>query len=463
MWRGLRARAASERGAGILMAAAAMVLLTSIGATVGTSAFRGLSSTGTDMTNKRAFAVAEAGLENALNRAGAAEIDEDDECLQLNAADQLVRAGAGANGWCTAVSGKTEDGGQYTYWQKKPRELVTAEGQTVVRVEIVSAGTYLNSSRRVYGYADTPSPSDVFAGKAVRSLDDLKLEDDALVDGSVASNAKIEIKKDARVCSSTGGGDATAGPGGELKLDSGASVCGSTGVAETKFGLPQVILGSVATDNDNGRIHCGSSPKPNPCDSATGAITWDPVKRKLTVNTDATLTLTGGTYAFCEVVIEKNAELAISPSATTEIFFLPPDNVSCPGTSNIQLELRDYARMRNLTGDPSRMRVLFAGKPGAADSGDVEGGTGSDSKVHLHKFSEFQDGILYGPHTRFDLKEDSKVYGAVAGTKITLAKRAAVYWDSLVDNASLPVGVDYQRGTFLECAKAAGATPSAGC
>jgi hypothetical protein len=221
--------------------------------------------------------------------------------------------------------------------------------------------------------------------------------------GHVGSNSSIEVRGSARVR-----GDARPGPpAGTTSLIGGSSyVSGNRARMAAPYDVPDPALDDFLAAyavNDNARD----------VSSGTDRI-WDPVRKNITVNSNAVLQLRGGTYFFNNMLFDGNGTL----------------RVDAPSTIYVTGRFRfDSSSRINWTGRPQDLKFIahpYAIVPGYTPPAD-------DITINSSVTGRF---TLYAPGRNITLNSSVDLYGAIVGRRITATSSGRMHYDKALLDAS---------------------------
>jgi len=228
----------------------------------------------------------------------------------------------------------------------------------------------------------------------------------ALSGGSIGSNGAINLASQVHVY-----GDATPGPGYSVSTSNGATVTGATTPETQLLSLPPTPLTefqTAATTNNNGNWQ------------TTGKITYDPVKKDLTVNKGVTITLTGGTYFFHSIALSGNAVLKVASGSgpvkiyVTDLASLGGGTIANDTMQPYNLQFYQYPYALPAGASLGNNKASFSGGAGAAF-------------------------VYYAPTTALTLSGNGAVMGAMVGNTIDMKGGGSVHFD-LALNKKLKAG-----------------------
>jgi len=281
-----------------------------------------------DHNSKQAIAAADAGANVALERMNqfSKAVSTATPCVGISGS-LLVVAKAEADGWCPQLTG-TVGGATYSY---RVGPSTTACGGSTSCV--VAVGTTNGVSRRIEVNLGTSSVGGAFSNAGVIGQDDITLSNSANIRVGVGTNGNVSLTNNASIC-----GDIRRGVGKKITMTNNSSQCSGYVQTEGNETLPPVssfMPSNISTENSNYRlVKCTSeSPKtPTGCqsDSYTKSWStttpWNATTRTIEPAQNSSLTLTGGDYFICRLLLGNNAHLIMGATATVRIFFDTPEN-----------------------------------------------------------------------------------------------------------------------------------------
>ncbi|MGH2978064.1 MAG: DUF7305 domain-containing protein, partial [Solirubrobacterales bacterium] len=218
---------------------------------------------------------------------------------------------------------------------------------------------------------------------------------------------------------------------------------------------PVDLEGSTAT-NDDARITAAVSGTGAPADTCTSCdrIEWDPSTRVLKLRNDATLTLSGNVYSFCQLELHNSAQLIVAardPNFPLKVFIDTPE--SC-GTGLGSAVFRNNSGIVNLNADPTTLQLRVAGSATAASSVSFE-----------NSFDSTMIMAVYAPNSTVTMQNNLSLVGALAGKHVHLQNNTQLtYHERIADIATGSSIRVYQAEDYVECTVAAtGAAPDSGC
>jgi hypothetical protein len=208
--------------------------------------------------------------------------------------------------------------------------------------------------------------------------------------------------------------------------------------------------------NDNYRITNGivdPSGHTTPFDASSG-IAYDATNRILSVShPNATLTLTGGLYNFCEFDAPNNATVNLAVGVHTEIIIDSPDDPgsgcpavcpagsACAGQKSGQLNLNNNVTFVNASQDPLALQIF------------VYGWSNGQNTVNFANNTDFW-GLLYAPQSILNMSHgstNSTFWGAISGRVVNVANNFHFkWWSSAGDLQARATGI-YWRTWWAQC------------
>lgn len=406
-------------------------------------------SSNRDRRVKRALQAADAGLAAATYRMNKLDVTRTAlPCVaSVNGTLTLVNYGVVAGQeWCPAVTEDLGGGASYSYRVSK---AVTVTGaQVSLQRTVVSTGTVGGVSRRVATTASALSGTPLFgSNNGMISLDSLALPNSSLVKGNVRSNGNISLTNSAQVQ-----GAATAGPGRTVTLSNNSVVTGSRSAADEPIILSPVNQGNAATVNDNGGI-CVTDPCTNP-----SRVSWDPSTRRLSLTNNATVTLGGSVYSFCQVDLRQSSQLIIPPKAagsSVRIYIDSPEN--CGGSGG-GFTKEQSSTIWNQNTDPTALQLYLVGSDSIATTVSLQNNSTSLATVPI---------VVYAPRSTVTITNNANFMGGIAAKSIQAQNNTSINltYASSVGGLISSVFPLYRKYGYRECRSTApaGSAPDAYC
>jgi hypothetical protein len=412
-----------------------------------------------DQDRKTAIAAADTGIDEAILRQNKIATTPSNPCLRPTVSSGLLSLAPGpaeADGWCPTVSG-TVGSATYAYrtYPVPPAAgdcLRNSIGQCVSAVNVVSAGSSDGVSRRVMVNTSAPSGVDIFGNYRAVGVDDVTVGGSSDVDVSTGTNGDLTIENNATLC-----GDGRHGPGHGAHFNNNGTQCTGYGIFEGSQELPPPNLTEVYASSDTSRFFS--------LDTRTGNATWDPTTKTLELHGNASVTLGGKNYLFCQLVMDGSSKLIMAKNAgnvTPEgfhqirLYFDSPEN--CGQDSGVV--------QVSLTGTASIISTGYNPNAGAFDMPGIYM-LGSDDRETNAIFNgtgnvqnEF---LLYAPRTHVELGGTAEYVGPVAGLTLETSGTALLTSDANMPNPDVQTVIVYKRERYVECTGATGAPPDANC
>jgi hypothetical protein len=430
----LKARIADPSGIALPVTLLVITIAFALASVGSLAAMSSLRNTTRDESSKEAFAVAEAGLDQALLRQNKILTADGFPCLVLGATQDLIPGYPLPNGWCPRQTG-TVDEGTYTYQVKPATVLGTLGGEN--QITIVSEGTVGETTRRLStdAYMSTGAPA--FAEANVIGLDRFEFTGNAVVNSSAATNADMVLSGNARIC-----GDAKHGEGHGVITSGNGGLCSGYGTSETRMTLSPPDPGNVFTENDNGRFFAE--------DTKVGSVSWDPATRTIQMSGNSALTLGGANYGICRLLMSANSNVYIASGAVTRIWFDSPENCGLAAGSK-QLSMTGNSQISVTSGTAGDAGLLFVGS------------STTPSTIELAGNGRANELMLYAPLSDVLISGNGNYVGAIAGRTLVNSGNGTIRGDSSVLDFEVGVQTAYQPERFVECVGPLGSDPVAGC
>jgi hypothetical protein len=388
-----------------------------------------------------------------------------------------------ANGWCH-VPAQPLNGGTFSSYVQVP--AMDAQGRFVpdsngnIALEVVGVGTMGATTRRVLvdvkSLGNQPFPGEY----VVKSAGNITLLGNAEIHAGTATNGGISIASNAKVCGpvSVGVGQTVSGSG-TLYND---SPCTQASTSYRQEALNLQPLGAVpATSNDNLLFASGgvgdpvsAGNKSKACfdgHDGNNAPSTACFRRRLDLQQNTSVTLTGSVYVLCKLTMSSNTSLIIPSNKAVEIWFDSPENCADSRDPNclpnsmapcVQLDMSSNSRITSNSTNPSDARLLFVGSSTRASTVNLASNTDANAACQ-------QNMILYAPLSDVFIKggnsnTGSTYCGALAGRTVSLDSNVVVTAGrhDLTLQSTYPY---YQQTQFVECPATPGSAPNfdSGC
>lgn len=428
-------RAASqEDGFALPTVIVGIVVSLGLGTAMVVSAMSATSGTARDMDDKSAFAVAEAGVSQAIYRYNRFDTsDPATPCLAEVAGGQVVLDETGANanpvqptGWCAPVTGSSS-GGTFSY-SVKPEPT---------GIEIVSSGRFDALTRRVdveAEYTTEPGNGGVSPFEDLQILgNEITISNGSSIDADVGSKSTLTVEK-----------------GGKLYCDEAQAAVSEfpkdppCAVTAPSFDLPPVNSSLAKVDNDNALL--------------TGACrTWSATR--LTITCPTRFGTAGETHDFYVCKLTNNSTITIAPGATVNFWFAPPSECA---NDTVPIVLKNGSKILTPGEPPATLAFLVSDSTTPTSIYLSAGGWG-------HWPDASDNFIIYAPTSDVSMDKGQHMYGAIAANSISTASGGSFTKTSLSGTWELPGSTGgpvphYIASQFFECLpRNPGSVPDAGC
>jgi hypothetical protein len=395
-----------------------------------------------------------------------------------------------ANGWCT-VGSQPLNGGSFRYYVKAPpvgadgrfcpasaqSDPLCADGN--VTMKVVGVGNMGATTRRLLVNVMSLGTRPFSSVYKVQAAGNVTLNGNSRIHSGVSTNGGVSIASNARVCGpvSVGVGQAVSGSGTYYNDEA----CTQQSTGYTQQSLTLAAIGPVPATSNNGnlftvdRVSAGNKSKAcfDGHDGNQAPSSACP-NRRLDLQQNTSVALTGSTYVFCKLTMSSNTSLLI-PSNTPEpvvIWFDSPENCadssdpSClPNSTSpcVQLNMDSNSRITSNGGGTSDVQLRFVGSPTRRSTVNLS--SNSDANAACQ-----QNMIIYAPYSDVtvsgggNLNQAVTYCGALAGRTVTLNSNVDVTAgrDNLILQSQYPY---YQAAKFVECKAAPASAPNfdAGC
>ncbi|HET7508895.1 MAG TPA: hypothetical protein VFJ65_01470 [Solirubrobacterales bacterium] len=410
-----------------------------------------------DHNSKEAIAAADAGANVALERMNqfSKAVSTASPCVGISGS-LLVVAKAELDGWCPQLTGKV---GNSTYSYRIGPSTAACGGSTSC---VVAVGTSNGVSRRIEVNLGTSTVGGAFSHAGVLGDEDITLENNANIRVGVGTNGNVSLRNGASIC-----GDIRRGPGKKLTFENNSSQCSGYVKTEGNETLPPVssfMPTNIATENSNYRlVKCTSTNVPSGCqsDSYTKSwetkIPWNATTRTIEPAQNSSLTLTGGDYFICRLLLGNNAHLIMGATATVRIFFDTPENCGAKaGQTWEPIKVENNADITSSGYQPTAGKFAVPGLY-------VTGSTSIASKISFSNNSGSNQFVLYAPNSNLYFENNATYKGAIAGKTVYFSNHAKVEQDEGFEPPQLGGSTLYARQSYFECTGATASPPNANC
>jgi hypothetical protein len=447
-------RALRGEEAGMILPTALFATVAALGLTSAAVVATVNSQRGTTRDNdvKEAGAAADAGADVALMRLNRYSnvLGTSSPCLAASGGN-LVTSTVAADGWCPAIAGSV--GGAGFSYRVSP--YVSAG-----TLSVVSTGTSDGVTRRVAVGLKATSVGSLLSGMGVIGQDDINLYNSAEIRTGAGTNGNVYLYNSAQIC-----GSIRKGVGKEHKFWNSAGQCSGYTVSEGNQTLPPVssfMPADIATNNSNYRLFkCVSTNNPVGCEldpfssNNKHLWAWIPASRTLELTNSSTLTLGGGDYFICKLLIANSSSLIMAAGANVRIFFDTPEKCGLSsGTAQIEVVNSSGIEATGYGSAPGQYDV-----PGLY----VQGSTSRETRVNFGNSAGSNQFVLYAPNSRVEINNSATFKGAIVGKSVTLANSAKVEQDDGFEPPAIGGSTLYARQSYVQCAGRVVSPPNAGC
>jgi hypothetical protein len=405
-----------------------------------------------DNNSKEASAAADAGADVALMRLNryADLLSTSSPCLAVSGGN-LVLSGTSADGWCPAISSSV-GGASYSY-RVSPQ---VANGTLTV----VSTGSSGGVTQRSAVSLKATTVGSLLSGMGVIAQEDINLSNSAEIRTGVGTNGNLNLSGSATIC-----GNIRYGVGKKVTYVNSAQQCNGYSTSEGNQTLPPVssfMPSDISTNNSDYRLaKCTSSNNPVGCQldpfSSNNKNNWPwiPSSRTIELTNSSTLTLGGGDYFICKLVIANSSTLIMAAGAHVRIFFDTPEKCGqSSGTAQIDI------------GNSSNIEATgYGSAPGQFDVPGlyVQGSASRETRVNFGNSSGSNQFVLYAPNSNVDINNSATFKGTIVGKKVSLANSAKVEQDAGFEPPAIGGATLYARQAYVQCSGTVVSPPNAGC
>jgi hypothetical protein len=444
----------NEGGMALPTAIFAMVATLGLGSAAVLSSVNVQQGSHRDSDSKSAIAAADAGANIALLRLNryASALTTSNPCLGVSNGT-LALSKASADGWCPEVTG-TVGSSSYAY-RTTPLSVTGA-------MTVVATGSDGVVSRRIAVGYKTTTVGSALANEGMIGLDDMTIDNVADVKVGVGTNGNITIGNNASIC-----GNVRHGVGKDDDWGNNSTQCQGYGVTEGNVTLPPVssfMPTNLATVNSNFRLvtctQITPTRLPTGCqqdtytDSWGKESPWSPKTRTLSIGGKSTMTLSGGDYFICKLLLANNSHFVMGSQATVRIFFDTPENCGLSAGAK-QIDLGNNA---DITSTDYNAALGKFNMPGFY----VTGSPTIPTKIEFSNNSGTNEFLLYAPQTEILIKNNAIYKGVIAGKKVHFEK-ATFEQDDGYEPPQIGGATIFERQSFVECTGSTGSPPNANC
>jgi hypothetical protein len=452
-------RFSGEDGMAVATALLAMTIAFSVASAVVVFSVNTQRGTTRDHDTKEAIAAADAGANVALMRLNqfSTALTSVNPCIGLSGS-LLVVTRAEADGWCRQFSG-TVGGATYSY-RVGPTPTACTSVTSGATSCVVATGASNGVIRRVQVALASAPKHGPFSKAGLIGDEDITLSNNANIRVGVGTNGNVRLKNGASIC-----GDIRHGGGKTIAFESpNATQCSGYIQTEGEETLPPVssfMPESILTSNSNYRLVKCTSEKPvkipTGCqeDSYTKkwetTIPWNAETRTIEPAQNSTLTLTGGDYFICRLVLGNNSHLIMGALASVRIFFDTPEHCEI-GPNGAQIVVENNA---DITSSSYQTTLAVMGLY-------VMGSTTVPTKVVFDNKST-NEFVLYAPYSNVYIENNATFKGAIAGKTVTMSNGATVEQDPGFEPPDFGGSEVFTRQSYVQCTSAPASPPNANC
>jgi hypothetical protein len=220
-----------------------------------------------------------------------------------------------------------------------------------------------------------------------------------------------------------------------------------------------VDLADSTSLNDNARLTnavSGTGGPADPADSCTSCdkIAWNPATRSLALNNNATMTLSGNVYSFCNIELDNTAQLLIASRDPTTPLRIYVDTPEACGDGMGSVRLRNNSGIVNLNTDPRTLQLYIAGSTTTPTSASFE--NSFDSSMIM---------VVYAPNSTISMTNHLDLVGAVAGKAVQMQNNTSLTYHERIDDISTGSTMRvYNDEEYVECtSELTGTAYDSGC
>jgi hypothetical protein len=450
--------AKSERGMALPAALFATIASMALASAAVMSSVDVQQGTKRDSASKNAIAAADAGASVAMMRLNryASVLSPTQSCLSVSG-ETLVLSGPDLKepGWCPEVSGSV--GGSTYAYRVSPHAL----GETM---SVVATGAAGSVSRRIEITFNETTVGSALSDEGLIGLDDVEIDNNADARVGVGTNGNIHVHNNANVC-----GNIRHGVGKKPTFDNNGTQCSGYSVTEGNVSLPPVssfIPTDIATNNHNYRlVQCTKMdpppPTPTGCQSDTYSTSWSSTEpwrastRTISTSNNTTLTIGGGDYFICRLLLSNNSHLIMASTGKTRLFFDTPENCNLKSGAK-QIDISNNANITSTGYQPSEGKfdvpgLYLMGSPTIATTVEWSNNSGTNELV------------LYAPNSDIHLQNNATFYGVIVGKTVHLENNVIVEQDPGFEPPPIGGATLFQRQSYVECTGGAASPPDAYC
>lgn len=452
-----------ESGVAMVLAMGMLMIMLLLTAVVLDATLQLGAASNADTARKRAFEAADAGLQATVYRLN---MLAPSPTLCIGGTAEVVQDPARAPA-CAPYTEDLGNGASFTSWTTPVfagastcAGLQVGTTSSVAERCVTSTGTVAGVSRRVQTRVAAFAAAVVFPVAGMVGLHSVFVNNNATISGVEASNGSITINNNATATATVLGPSAPSPSVGNH---------GSTGPvtrrtqAQGPFVLAPVNPGNSAGTSDDVRLTNGqASPRTSPFDSINGTVTWIPATRTLILGNNASVTLGGALYNFCNLTLSNNSTISLAAGARTAIYIDSPDRAGsgCAAGSGTLTMLNNSSIINN---SPPAQGSSFLHDPTALQL-YVYGANDGSNVVTLRNNTDFY-GTLDAPQSTVNVQNNGNTYGALAANNANFKNNATFNGDPHATSITTQGGEMFFRTAWHECLPVAtsSADPQSGC
>ena len=411
-----------------------------------------------DSGRKNAIAAADSGASVALLRLNRFQksLTDATPCVGPLGEPQTPTAG-----WCppTQPERLSSSGSTFNY-------QVSAFNEASPTLTVVSVGTAAGVSRRVEVGLFSTDEQHVFADEHLIGKDGIEVIGNPFIKTDIGTDGDVTGKGSYELCGNVrhGVGKSAPEPDCDGEILEGNRELPAVAVPEDAGSsncrlVPNCLEDPTAVDpyqtQESGGGGKGKGKEEGP---TTLASPWNAATRTLEIGRNATLTMGGGDYLVCHLVINGGGKLYRAAETQVRIFVDSPEDCGYP-SGTVQVEVRGGAEIIStannqgegvvpgiyVIGSPDReTRVVLAGNP-----------TGNDDGTH-----ELQ---LYAPFSQVTISGNTTWKGDIAGKSLVINGNPTIESLSGLEDQGLSVNSLWERTRYVECTGPSGSPPDANC
>jgi hypothetical protein len=291
---------------------------------------------------------------------------------------------------------------------------------------VTAIGTANGATARSQARIDAWAAAPIFPYAGVTGLNGISISNNAVVNGGLASNGPITIGNNAAV-----GAVALGGATGTLTTSNNVTTGAVTNVG--RIGAAAVPIGNAPTVNSNARITSGQ-------DAGSGGVTYTALTRTLTVSNNASLTLGGTVYDFCNLTMANNASLTVAAGVQTEIIIDSaddPNSNGCPAGSG-KLSIGNNSTVTTLYGKATALQIYVYG-------------TNDGKNVVDFSNNGATFATIFAPRSTINLSNNGAFTGAVLGLQVNELNNFTFNYGTDATNLTATSQGMYYRSAWVQC------------